>query len=648
MDFTKKNLVDFVRKVRREFDFSGIIIGHNSKSTGRYAINKKLWQDFKEKYPGILEAMGEFIFLYNHLKKPKTYAKHRVCKVCGKRTPWVGAYYATGYQPHCSASCAQKDPEVSGPAREKAKETCLRKYGVDNVRKCPEIIEEIQRKRKQDMKKNPEKYEEARRKGIMSEESIAKRKAICKEKYGAETPFQSNNFQKRLQKSALEKVGSTTFCNTPQAKKKRHNTLIDRYGVDNAFKSEEIKEKIKESMIEKYGEDHPMKVGLIKAQAQFKLMMFNSSKEGRALRFKRNIKIRKETYEKDKKILLEDCKIKPLFTKKEYLDIDSKLRFQCLSCNEVFSANVGYRMTGVRCPECSKYRHTSRPEIKVRSWMERIGLTPRKVKNKIQNPATNRWLEIDMFCKKQNLGVELHGTYWHSAKDESTDNKQKLKYLLCKEKGIRLIQIFEHEWWDDRKRKILKGLIRRAAGLTKSSKTAYARKCELVSVSTEKYRKFLDKNHIQGFIGAAVKLGLEYEGKLVAVASFGNSRFKKGETELIRFCIKNGWNVVGGLSRLVKNYVREYKPKKLISYVDARLFDGKGYLSAGFKQVGHSKPNYFYEKHGETYSRMKFQKHKLEKELDMYKEDLSEYENMVLNGYRRLFDAGNLKMEYDF
>ena len=46
-------------------------------------------------------------------------------------------------------------------------------------------------------------------------------------------------------------------------------------------------------------------------------------------------------------------------------------------------------------------------------------------------------------------------------------------------------------------------------------------------------------------------------------------------------------------------------------------------------------------------SRVQFQKHKLKKKLKIFDPDLTEYANMVINGYDRIWDCGNkiYKME---
>jgi len=45
--------------------------------------------------------------------------------------------------------------------------------------------------------------------------------------------------------------------------------------------------------------------------------------------------------------------------------------------------------------------------------------------------------------------------------------------------------------------------------------------------------------------------------------------------------------------------------------------------------------------------RSNYQKHKLKKILKIFDEHLTEYQNMVNNGYLRVFDAGNLVMVYE-
>ena len=67
------------------------------------------------------------------------------------------------------------------------------------------------------------------------------------------------------------------------------------------------------------------------------------------------------------------------------------------------------------------------------------------------------------------------------------------------------------------------------------------------------------------------------------------------------------------------------------------------YSKLGFEYVHSSAPNYWYTLDGITLeSRVKFQKHKLKEILPIFDPDLTEYENMKKNKYRRIYDCGNL------
>jgi len=45
-------------------------------------------------------------------------------------------------------------------------------------------------------------------------------------------------------------------------------------------------------------------------------------------------------------------------------------------------------------------------------------------------------------------------------------------------------------------------------------------------------------------------------------------------------------------------------------------------------------------------NRMNFQKHKLKNKIQNFNEELTEYENMLNNGYDRIWDCGNFKFEF--
>lgn len=109
--------------------------------------------------------------------------------------------------------------------------------------------------------------------------------------------------------------------------------------------------------------------------------------------------------------------------------------------------------------------------------------------------------------------------------------------------------------------------------------------------------------------------------------------------ELLRFCSKKGLNIVGGASKIIKNSGE----KDFISYCDVRYGTGNLYHELGMTLLRHSKPNYYYTLNKvDLIHRSNFQKHKI-----THKDDTrTEREIMYGNGYRRIYDCGNLVFEY--
>ena len=58
-----------------------------------------------------------------------------------------------------------------------------------------------------------------------------------------------------------------------------------------------------------------------------------------------------------------------------------------------------------------------------------------------------------------------------------------------------------------------------------------------------------------------------------------------------------------------------------------------------------TKPNYWYIKNGNRYYRYNFRKNILHKKLEIFDGNISEWENMKVNGYDRIWDCGSFKFE---
>ena len=290
---------------------------------------------------------------------------------------------------------------------------------------------------------------------------------------------------------------------------------------------------------------------------------------------------------------------------------------------------------GTPCPYCKRHG-LSTPELELVEFIRTIAPCVQGSREVI-SPK-----EIDCWVPTKKVAVEMCGLYWHS--NERLPNDYHLKKTeLCIEKGVRLIHVFQDEW--DNKRDICKSIIRNALGV--SSKVYYARKLTITRAKYSEVKAFFNENHMQGSTPAQRYLVLKDSEKVVAAASFSYSRLKKdNEWELVRYCSLLDTTVVGGLSRLVKNFLIQEGVTTLISYCNRRFFTGKGYEAAGFEFISNGAPTYYWTNKIERYTRYRTQKHKLEKFLLNFDASLSESSNMEAAGFNKIYDCGSSLYRY--
>lgn len=69
-------------------------------------------------------------------------------------------------------------------------------------------------------------------------------------------------------------------------------------------------------------------------------------------------------------------------------------------------------------------------------------------------------------------------------------------------------------------------------------------------------------------------------------------------------------------------------------------------INVDLNLLGTTEPGYYYMKYyNQRKSRNQFQKHLLQNKLTSFDEKLTEWENMQLNGYDRIWDCGNFIYE---
>ena len=434
------------------------------------------------------------------------------------------------------------------------------------------------------------------------------------EKYEGGHPLRDSKVRKKIDKTNMERYGTTIPMNSPAIQKQIRENCLNEYGVDHPMKRQDVIVKrvdsYKQNCMNKYGVENTSQLSEVKRK-------ISSSKR------KSCWSIMQRTAE------INNMEI--LSTFDDYIQ-NNHFLYKCKKCNSEFETDL--RPGHAICRTCHpKHDFVSNKERLVAEWIRSVYSGAVITSDRIMIAP----YELDIYIPDRKLAIEFDGTYWHSEKFKSRDYHQH-KSLLCMKKDIRLIHIPELIW--EYKQDIIKSIIENALGIF--HQRIFARNCIVDTISSNDYRNFLFENHIQGPVESKNRYGLFHNNELVAVIGYGASRFVKGESELHRFCIKKGFNIPGAFSKLLK-HSRFHGS----SYIDLNYFNGSGYLKNNFKFLRTTEPNYiwFNPETGQTYSRYQTQKHKLSKLLEYFDPELSETQNMELHGFTKIYDAGNMKVE---
>jgi hypothetical protein len=507
---------------------------------------------------------------------------------------------------------------------------------------------------------------------IKNKMKISRRKHFL-EKYGVESFTQTDIFKEKTRITNLKRYGVEFPQQSSEIRKKSILTSLKKYGVDNPSKNEYVKDKMKKTNLKRYGKEFIQQTEKFKEYSKkIKLKRYGNENYVNSEKIRQTCLIKygvdnpsKDKFIKEKCInnafdvhffnLLSNKKITNivdiLFNRKDYIGT-KKINiypFKCKECNNNFKDHLSSGHIP-RCPVCYPL-DISKPQMEVYEYIK--SLLPPNVDIKQNERDPIHPLEIDIYIPHLKLAFEYNGLYWHG---ELNGEKNKIYHLNkteeCEDKGIHLIQIIEDEWFD--KKDIIKSKIKHILGCNNTERI-YARNCNIKIIDNDTKNDFLEKYHIQGKDNSSIRLGAFYENNLVAVMTFGKLRKALGNKsddinyyEMYRFCIGDK-SVVGIAGKLFKFFIDNYNPNKVFSYVDRRYSNSnKCYLSnIGFKLIGKTVPGYWYfDKSSVRIHRFNFRKSELSKKLEKFDSNLTEWENMQLNGYDRIWDCGNLKYEW--
>jgi hypothetical protein len=492
------------------------------------------------------------------------------------------SFIVSGYlqkRVYCSKKCSNNDPAIKEKIRSSQKKTFDEKYGMHPMK---------------------------------TEKTKEKLKQSIQEKYGVEWISKSDGWGSKMKNTKETLYGSKTYNNRSKSKE----TCLEKYGVDNPRNIDDYSDKYEKTCLEKYGVPH--------------------ASMGKKFKLEHN----KSMFEK---FLLHPKFINftPMFTVNDYIGIAAKdYIFKCNRCNNIKSFHIGNGKYPI-CLLCDKNNlSTFQNEI----YMFIKSILPEDIDVKVNDRHILYPKELDILIPAKKIAIECNGILWHS---EVFGHKNKIYHLQkttnCSNQGLKLLHIYDNEWRT--KQHIVKSII--STNLLKPANILYARKCYVKEIPSRLCVDFLNENHMQKTDHSSIKIGLfDDTDNLLSVMTFLKSRFdKKIQWEMGRFCTKLGYSILGGASKLFSYFLKSYIPSSIVTYNDKRYFNGEVYAMLGFKYQGSTLPNYHYivDNYQTIENRICWQKHKLKNKLNVFDPNLSEWENMKINGYDRIWDCGNGK-----
>lgn len=143
-------------------------------------------------------------------------------------------------------------------------------------------------------------------------------------------------------------------------------------------------------------------------------------------------------------------------------------------------------------------------------------------------------------------------------------------------------------------------IVRRIKVLYGLGDRIYARQTVVARIDKSVSMSFLEEHHVNIAVAGKYRYGLFYKGELVSIAVFSGGRLMRDEKvgyrsfELIRFCHKADLLVVGGLSKLLKAFIKDFNPQDIMTYADLDWTTESSLGKIGFDIIERTAPQQFF------------------------------------------------------
>lgn len=403
-------------------------------------------------------------------------------------------------------------------------------------------------------------------------------------------------YLERSKKTCEERYGVSNYSSTEEGKRRQREINQKKYGVDYYFLTDDWKEKSVKTSKERYGVDNP-------AQAHYpqevRNILFNKENFINFIEEHEN----KNTYKLSKELGIGNT------TFRRYID--------------KYDLKHLYNWQGPGSQE----------ELELQNFLKDLNLEFLKHSREIIPPY-----ELDIFLPQKKIAIEFNGNYWHSTLKKPVDY-HKIKSELCEEKGIRLIHIFEYEWFINKEslKSYLKNIFCRK--IRPNLKNSFIKQ-----ISENEAKTFIQLNGVFN-CNSSLNLGLfNSNNEILGVMSFSKNNLKDSY-RLNNLAVKACYLPDLIYKNLLSYFENTYHPSEIITYCDRSKFTKSLYENLGFSLKEILPPKYVWVDQNKRVVDETYINALLKKNV----QNLPEDEFMYTLNFKRIYDAGwfLFKKEYN-
>lgn len=465
------------------------------------------------------------------------------CVICGKQFEINVRGYSD--KKTCSDECrylsAAQNKDIEA-MKCNIKKTLMERYGVENPMQIPGVKDKIN--------------------------------STCEQKYGKPWYTQTDAYNQSVQATCMQKYGVTHPLKAKGVRDEIKATNKQKYGAECVFQSDVIKDRIRDTNLIRYGVANPLQNSDVKA----KLVQTNQTKYG--------ANSYTASWEHRESLMLDPSKA---LDYKEFLDnpegfISSHFDHKPNYAELTIALGVSQHSIETFLSSENKLDIV---EQKVLSYFEEeLVAILLNIKPDLKLERHNRCIiapyELDVYLPEYRLAIEMNPTGTHNSTydihgtEPLPANYHRMKTDMCESQGIQLFHIFGYEW--HHKKNIIVSMLRNLIGC---SDKLYGHSCTCKKISAKEAKNFLEETHLKGYVDSNIHYGLYHNDELVQVMAIKYT----DRCELTRLASKLNTCVVGGASKLFKQFISEYNPTDIITTSDRAYASSKLYYTLGFKEV---------------------------------------------------------------